>query len=186
MSAYLPFADPLTPEWLTAVLRESGVLREGEVREVKSETTGAFNSRTSHLFLRYSPGAAPGLPTHLILKKNNHETWWIEAGAEEVKFYSLIASLRDHPPITVPCYAAAHDEQSGESYLLLQDMSKTHRPPITRDQQISIIEGVPPPVCIEAVVDTLAQLHAYWWGHVLIETGKFEVGYWSRNMDRFQ
>ncbi len=88
--------------------------------------------------------------------------------------------------LIIPCYAAAYDEQSGNSYLLLHDLSETHRPPITRDQQISIVEGVPRTVDIEAVVDTLAQIHAYWWDHVLTGTEQFEVGYWTRSAERFE
>jgi thiamine kinase-like enzyme len=35
------------------------------------------------------------------------------------------------------------------------------------------------------VVDTLAQLHAYWWQHPLIGGDTFSVGFWSRNVERF-
>jgi thiamine kinase-like enzyme len=31
----------------------------------------------------------------------------------------------------------------------------------------------------------LAQHHAYWWGHPLLATETFAIGYWSRNADRF-
>ncbi len=85
----------------------------------------------------------------------------------------------------VPCYAAAYDEQIGNSYLLLQDLSETHHVPITREQQISIVEAVPARADIEAIVDALAQLHAYWWDHPLLETGKLDIGYWCRNANRF-
>jgi thiamine kinase-like enzyme len=182
----IPIPNPVTSEWLTAILRQSGVLHQGEVETVEREVTGAFNSRTSRLLLRFTTDAASDIPTHLILKQNNQEAWGIEAGAEEVKFYNLVASLRDHPPVTVPCYAAAHDERSGDSYLLLQDVSETHQQPVTRDQQINIVEGVPADVYVEAVVETLAQLHAYWWEHALLEADIFAVGYWSRNADRFE
>jgi thiamine kinase-like enzyme len=185
MDAYIPVPDPITPQWLTAVLRQSGVLRAGEVRTVEKETTGAFNSHTSHLLLHYSADATSEAPKHLVLKQNTQEAWAKEAGMEEVKFYHLVASLHDHPTVIIPCYAAAYDEPSGNSYLLLQDLSETHRPPVTRDQQISIIEGVPPAAYIEAVVDTLAQIHAYWWDRASLWTDRFDIGYWSRNTERF-
>ena len=79
---------------------------------------------------------------------------------EEVRFYQLIASLPDHPSVIIPCYAAATDEHSRNSYVLLQDLSETHRPPVTRDQQISLVEGVPAADDIEAVIETLAQVQA--------------------------
>jgi thiamine kinase-like enzyme len=186
MTAYIPAGDQFTPEWLTAILRQAGALRQGEVTAVESKVTGAFNSQTSHLLLSYSIDASPEAPTQLVVKRNIQKAWGVEAGAEEVKFYNLIASLQDHPPVIVPCYAAAYDEENGNSYLLLQDLSATHKPALTRDEQISIVNGVPPAVYIEPVVDALAQLHAYWWEHPLLDTNIIEVGYWSRNVERFE
>src|SRR5947209_6993070 len=168
MTTYIPVGDHITAVWLTAVLREANVLRRGEVMVVENEATHAFNSFTSHLLLRYSADASPGVPTRLVLKRNVQEDWGVEAGADEVKFYSLVMSLQDHPPVIAPCYAAAYDKESGNSYLLLQDLSATHMPPVTRDQQISIVEGVPSDIYIESVVDTLAHVHAYWWEHPLL------------------
>ena len=119
MLAAPALADPITPDWLTSVLRQSGALRQGNVTKIESEQNGAFNSATSHLFVQYSDDATSDAPTRLILKRNIATDWGIEAGADEVKFYTLLASLSDHPPIIVPCYAAAYDETSGNSYLLL-------------------------------------------------------------------
>ncbi len=186
MTLYIPISDPITSEWLTTVLRQSSVLAQGEVRTVEEVATGAFNSQTSRLLLHYAEDTPAEVPTQLVLKRNVQTAWGVEAGADEVNFYNLVASLPDHPAITIPCYAAAYDEESGSSYVLLQDLSETHMPPLTRDQQISIVEGVPPADYIESVVATLAQLHAYWWDHPLLETGVFEVGYWTRNAERFE
>ncbi|GCE15655.1 phosphotransferase [Tengunoibacter tsumagoiensis] len=184
-NTFIAVPEPLTPQWLTTVLRLAGVLQEGEVRSVEIETTGAFNSQTNHLFLRYSEAASVDAPRRLILKQNGQSTWEQEAGMEEVKFYQLVASLPDHPSVIIPCYAAASDEQRRNSYILLQDLSETHRPPVTRDQQISLVEGVPAAADIEAVIETLAQIHAYWWDHPLLRKNVFDVGYWSRNAERF-
>lgn len=185
MNTYLPIPDPITPAWLTEVLRRAGVLARGAVQAVEREATGAFNSATSRLLARYSPDAPPDAPTHLILKANIAADWGKEAGAEEVKFYILAATLPNHPAILVPCYVAAYDQESGNSYLLLRDLSPTHRPPVTRDQQISLVEGVPSAADIASVAETLARLHAYWWRHPLLASGQFVVGYWSRDADRF-
>ncbi len=186
MTAYIAIPDPVTPAWLTAVLRQAGLLQQGEVVAVEQGTMRAFNSQIHRLLLRYSADATSELPASLILKRNNESTWGKEVGADEVKFYQVTASLPDHPPILIPCYAAAYDEASGNSYLLLQDLSETHRPPVTRDQQIGIKEAVPSAIHIEQVVDALARLHAYWWEHPLLHTATFEVGYWSRNEGRFE
>jgi hypothetical protein len=93
MTPYIPAPDPITPAWLTAVLRASGVLAHGEVLAVDSAPTGAFNSHTSHLQLHYSTAAAPGLPANMILKRNIPAPWGVEAGAQEVAFYQLVAAL---------------------------------------------------------------------------------------------
>jgi hypothetical protein len=185
MAAYIPVPEVITPSWLIDVLRQSGFLAQGQVLSVTSKRTGAFNSHTSHLHLRYSVDASPDLPTRLILKRNIQEPWGIEAGAEEVKFYRAVASLQPAPTAIVPCYAAAYDAMSGDSYLLLQDLSETHAPPVTREQQISIVNGVPSASYIDLVVDALAQHHAYWWNHPFLDTESFYIGYWSRNAERF-
>jgi hypothetical protein len=182
----VPAPGEATPGWLTAVLRQSGLLPEGEVVEVKRETTGAFNSHTSRLALRYSPGVSPDVPTRFVLKQNTSEAWSQEAGRLEVKFYRLVATLPGHPPVIIPCYGAAYDEKTGNSYVLLQDLTETHRPPVTRDQQIGLVEGVPLPEYMEAVITTLAELQAYWWDHPLLKAAGFDVGYWSRDAGRFE
>ncbi|MCB0105236.1 MAG: phosphotransferase [Caldilineaceae bacterium] len=183
-----PFAVPTPPTaaWLTDVLYASGHLVHGQVVSVDTHIGDAFNSRIRFLQVRYSVDAAPVLPTRFVLKQNEVAEWAKIAGAEEVKFYQLIATLPDHPPITVPCYAAAYDEARGDSYLLLADLSTTHVVPVPRDSQLLLSEeGVPSKMVIGAVVDTLAQLHAYWWQHPLITENIFPVGYWSRDAERF-
>src|SRR5215469_14635020 len=188
MQNSLPRPDSITTEWLTFVLRQTGVLPAGIVQAVEQENTESRNSATCRLLMRYSPDAAPGAPGRLVLKRNLPAEWAVEAGADEVRFYALVNSLPDYPHnITVACYAAAYDHDAGESFLLLQDLSATHQPPVTRDQQISIVYAVPSDSSsIWAVVDTLAQVHAYWWEHPLLDTGVFPLGYWSRSSDRFR
>lgn len=174
-----------TADGLSELLRRAGILQEGKVTLVEQQQSDAFNSQLAFLRLHYSADAGEGLPTRVVLKHNLLVDWAIEAGAEEVNFYNLVASLPDHPPVTPPCYAAFYDEASGQSYLLLQDLSESHAPPVTRDQQLDIADGVPPPDRIQGVVDTLARFHAYWWQHPLLNSGRFPVGYWSRNTERF-
>jgi thiamine kinase-like enzyme len=182
---YIPFHDEPDPGWLSAVLREAGILPYGEVTRIESASTGAFNSKTEYLRVSYSADARLSAPRRLVLKQNTSQDWSIAAGIDEVSFYQLVRKLGSHPEVIPPCYAAAHEPASGKSYILLQDLSETHAPPITRDEQISIIQGVPQPAYQEAVIDTLAQLHAYWWDHPLRKAGPFEVGYWSRDKERF-
>src|SRR5215218_802062 len=106
MMPYFPAPDPITPAWLTVVLCASGALARGEVLAVTSTPTGAFNSSTSQLQLRYSDDVTPDFTANMILKRNIPADWAVEAGAQEVAFYQLIAVLPDRPPAIVPCYAA--------------------------------------------------------------------------------
>lgn len=186
MTDYIAPGEQITAAWLSAVLHQAGILEQGEVASLAQVETGAFNSQTMRLVLQYSADASPNAPTRLVVKRNADSEWGREAGADEVKFYRLMAPLPDHPPVIVPCYAAAYDETSGNSYLLLQDLSETHAPPMTRDQQIHFVEGVPTALAIEQVVETLAHLHAYWWEHPWLGTQAFEVGYWSRDAEHFE
>ena len=153
--------EPITAAWLSAVLRQVGLLAQGEIISLDLEETGAFNSQTNRVVLRYSADVSRHAPTQLIVKRNADSERSREAGADEVKFYRLVTALEDHPSIIIPCYAAAYDEITGNSYLLLQDLSETHAPPMTRDQQIHFVEGVPSALAIEQVPETLARLHAY-------------------------
>jgi hypothetical protein len=181
---YHPLPDGPTPEWLTAVLREAGALPRGRVTSLEAQGSDAFNSDLAFLRARYTPDAPPDAPAALALKRNRPEPWAVEAGADEARFYRLVASLPDHPPVTIPCYAAAVDEAGGDSYILLQDLSATHAPPVTREQQIGIVEAVPRQGHIDAVVETLASLHGYWWEHPLARSDTFTVGHWTRSEER--
>lgn len=185
MAYHAPDIDGPTAKWLTLVLREAGVLRAGAVSRVEQIATGAFNSHTFRLVIEYSGDTEPGIPSQFVFKRNIEAPWAIEAGLLEVGFYQNVASLQGHPHVAVPCYVAEVDPRSQDSYLLLKDVSATHAPPITRDEQISIVNAVPAERDIEAVVDTIAALHAYWWEHPSIATGSWDVGYWMRNSERF-
>ncbi|HEX7976759.1 MAG TPA: hypothetical protein VF498_20295, partial [Anaerolineales bacterium] len=180
-TSHFPLPSEPNPAWLTNLLHDSGVLPSGVVAAIEITPTGAFNSRTGFIRLCYSADAPLSAPTRLVFKSNTPAAWSIIAGADEVHFYRLAAELADHPRVIPPCCAAEYDRSSGESFLLLQDLSETHAPPITRSEQISILRGMPLAVYQQAVIDTLAAFHGYWWDHALLSSGEFEVGYWSRD-----
>jgi len=187
MGPSIPITNDITAAWLSTVLRASGTLPHGEVTSLEQEPTGDFRgSHTHRLFVHYSSDAPAMAPSSLLLKRNRENAWSKGAGAEEVKCYSLFGSLPDHPSVTVPCYTAAYDEESGNSYLLLQDLTTTHIQPRTRSQIIRLVDSVPPPVSLERVVRALAQFHAYWWEHPLLATPAFELSYWYRDAERFE
>jgi Ecdysteroid kinase-like family len=173
-------AVEVDPSWLTAVLRAAGALPTGEVQAVTLEPTGAFNSHTVRVRARLSPDAPPGLPIRYVVKQNAPAAWAAQAGQDEVRFYQMVAGLADHPASVVPCLAAGIQEDTGDSYLVLVDLSETHRPPLTRDQQL--LCALPSDRDIGLVTDALADLHAYWWQR---PADHLPVGYWTRDEDRF-
>ena len=183
---HFPVPAPPTPNWLTTILHDSGVLPSGAVTNLIMLPTGSFNSRTGYLQVRYTPDAPRSAPSRFVLKCNTPEAYSSAAGADEVKFYRLIVGIKDHPQVIPPCFAAEYDSSSGDSFLLLQDLSETHAPPITRSEQISIVNGVPLDVHQQSVIDLLAVLHAYWWNHPCLVGGDFDIGYWSRDTRTLQ
>jgi hypothetical protein len=168
----------ITAEWLTAVLRRSGCLPRGAVLAIERTANPAFNSFTGHLVVTYSAGAPPGVPTRLLLKRSRPEGWAVAAGAAEAAFYAQAAARRADLPMIVPCYAAEIDAASGASFILLDDLSVTHRVAMTRDQQLQAGRNVPPAAVCAAVVETLARFHAAWWGPARLGDGVARVGAW--------
>ncbi len=158
----------ITPEWLTDILYTHDSLPHGRVTAVEQRGNDAFNSAVVHLSVTYSEDAPATAPRKLFLKRNIEAEWGKRAGAREVAFYKLVGSLAEHLPMIIHCYAAGYDEVNGTSYILLEDVSETHTPPVTRAQLIAY-EGVPDQVRIEQVVDTVAQFHAFWWQHPLLD-----------------
>ncbi|HYN89864.1 MAG TPA: oxidoreductase family protein [Ardenticatenaceae bacterium] len=178
--------EAITAEALTVVLRRAGVLPKGEVLAIREQANAAFNSRTIHFEVSYSASAPSTAPRHLLLKRNLAAAWAVRAGAREVAFYQMIARLPERLPMIVPCYDAVYDAESGNSHVLLQDLSATHRAPLTRDQQMIVGENVPAGVYLDAVVDTLARFHAYWWEHAWLGTGVAELAVWCRDEAHYQ
>jgi hypothetical protein len=185
MAHVIASTDSITAQWLTDTLQEAGALSRGEVVAVASRANAAFNSAAAHLDLTYSPDAPGSAPRRLFLKRNVDTVWGRAAGKSEVAFYRLAAPHLDQLPMLVPCYAAAHDLVTGNSCLLLLDVSETHVAPVTRDQQIAG-EAVPPTPLLGLAVDALAAFHAYWWEHpVLGQDPATEVTWWYRDASHY-
>jgi hypothetical protein len=173
----------LTPAWLTEVLRREHLLKDGRVIAIESHPTSAFNSHTLHLQPTYAqsgelvvPAAAP--PSRLLLKCSLPVEWAQRAGGREVAFYEMVAALPDHPAMIVPCYDAAYDAQSGNSHLLLQDLSDSHVVPVERAKQITLADNLPSATHLTQAVDALARFHAFWWQNPRLGTGAARIGAW--------
>lgn len=177
--------NPPTPEWLTDALRQSGLLTSGCVLRAEDSSNGAFNSAACHLRVSYSPDAPPDLPHRLFFKRNLPEEWAVRAGAREVAFYQVAATMADRLPMIVSCYGAAYDAASGDSWLLLRDVSEAHYAPVTREQIIAGA-GVPPDEQLTALVEALAGLHAAWWEHQALGTENLLVSECYRDRTHFE
>jgi len=188
---HFPIPREISPGWLSMVLRDYEYLTSGSVVALNFQRGRSFNAQTLFLHPIYSPDIVlsnklPALPARFLLKRNLAEAWSREAGADEVRFYHTVGELNGHPHIFPMCYAAEHDSASGDSFILLQDVSETHAAPVTREQQIGMLENVPPAAHQNAAIDTLAALHAFWWDHPRLKQGQFSVGHWSRDAERFR
>lgn len=160
--------DEVTPAWLTEVLRREGVLDHGSVVAFEQQPNAAFNSHTRHLTPIYEGADKSVAPAHLLLKCSLPAAWAQRAGAREVAFYKLVEGLPDHPPVIVRCYDAVYDAESGNSHILLEDLSDTHILPVGRDNQINFVDHIPSENTLTQVVEALARFHAYWWEHPLL------------------
>ena len=176
-------ADTTTVQ-VERLLRSGGHLTTGHITNVtRAELTGD-NSRITRLLLEYSTEADPAnAPPRLMLKENLPLAWAVAAGAQEVTFYRTIAGLADHPDLVPTSWGAAYDMVSGDSQILLADLSDSHHR-ATRDRDAQVAGDVPSDETCDQVIDTLARLHAYWWDHPLLRDGVFPLldfnGDWTR------
>lgn len=164
----------MIPYELTTMLYQSGALQQGSVIELQKTQNEAFNSHVHHLLVRYSPDATPLLPSTLLSKQNVPTVWGREDGRREAAFYQLIGQNAERFPMIIPHFIATYDENTGDSLLLLQDLSATHHLPITRQQQIQL-EGMPADTTLHQIVETLAAFHAAWWEHPQLGTYPIEL-----------
>jgi hypothetical protein len=171
--ACLPIpADPqgLTAEWLTAALRETGVLRSGYVAEVEWERVGAeygFTGLVGRTTLRYKDAAIES-PRSLIAKLPMAETAevsgyravqgrdparmdrYYERAAREVRFYREVGAA-----FAPTMYYADSDDATRRVILLLEDVSGGRQGDVLLGCSIGDAANV---------IQELARFHAQWWG----------------------
>ncbi len=150
----------LTPEWLTAALRSTGVVRAACVVDLAAEPIGAgvgFVGDIARLRLSYDAPEA-GAPMTVIAKLPTMEPRRRMMGGaarlfeREIRFYHDIAPGLD---VRTPrCYFSATSPDDGRHVLLLEDLA-----PATPGDQLrgcSVEQA-------EAAVRMVARLHAAWW-----------------------
>jgi hypothetical protein len=148
--------DHLTVEWLTDVLLNDGALEQGAVASLEILATVEREwSTSSRLVPTYVPGSSGQMPERLFLKIVNTLVDEDESILpSEVNYYG-----RDYVGVSgvplVRCYGAAHSEALHHYYVLLDDLSDTHRPAYTTE--VTAEYGT-------ALVEGMAAMHAHWWG----------------------
>jgi hypothetical protein len=152
--------EGLTPEWLTAALRESGALIEGEVTAVERSVIGTgigFIGIVTRLELTYS-GAPDEAPHTLIAKLPSADPGSRMVGVafglyeREVRFYETLATSCGMP--APKPYFAAYDPTAGQAVLLLEDL---------RDGSFGDQVAGSTAVQAELAIDAIGKLHARWW-----------------------
>jgi hypothetical protein len=158
--------EELTPDWLTARLRQNGHLLEGEVSRLGITHFKTFFSNIYRLEVVYSVDSTLAPPSKLLLKVPFPENLAaLNMGRDEVAIYRVLREAMSDPPV-VRCFDSVYSADSHRSHLLLEDLSDSHFQP-----EIPV-----PPVLrhCERCVETLAQFHAFWWKHpdLGVKTGR--------------
>jgi len=151
--------EAMTPAWLTAALRASGVLTDAVVTAVTWQplSTQGWTTRMARLAVTYDAPEA-GLPATLVTKSAAQDAstraFFGRFYAREVAFYQRVAP---EVPLRVPrCYCAAYEAATHAHVLLLEDIA-----PVLADD---LLRGVSADVAA-AYTCSIATLHAHWWEH---------------------
>jgi hypothetical protein len=164
-----PLPRAAEAEYLTEVLRRSGVPGDGRVADVAVlSSRPTILSRIVRLGLSYD-GPAPEAPASVILKTGLPErlgaAW--NGGRHEVAFYRQIAA--GIPAGLVPrCFDTHWDAETSDWHLLLEDLSDTH----------FVSENWPMPPRFDEnkkIIAARARLHAGWWDDSRLG---IEIGSW--------
>ena len=168
--------DDLTPECLTHILRDAGVIEHGRVTGVSaggSTDSEGLTGLTTRIRLEYDT-RAPRAPVSLIAKCSSAIREMRErpntqaAYQREVRFYKEIA---DTVPLRTPrCYHADIDTESGDHIILLEDLYPARGGNRTRGCSREQAE---------LAIHRIAGFHAAWW-----ESGKLDTVDWLGGVAR--
>ena len=173
MSTVRPIPDGpegLTPEWLTAALTDSGVLRRGRVTEARWQRVGqdyGFTGVIGRVRLRYRD-ASGAVPASLIAKLpmatdeavSGYRRMQEREAERLARYYARcereVRFYRELPTAFAPSsYYAAVDGERRRLVVLLEDVSE--------GRQGDVLDGCSV-ADAELVIDRIAPFHARWWG----------------------
>jgi aminoglycoside/choline kinase family phosphotransferase len=172
--------EAMTPSWLTAALRASGVLTDAVVTAVTWQPLGeqGWTTQMARLAVTYGAPVA-GLPATLVAKCAAREAstraFFGRFYAREVAFYQWVAP---EVPLRVPrCYYAAYEAATHAHVLLLEDLAPARANDLRHGVSVDVAA---------AYTRGIAALHAHWWeqarlavlaGHFPAHGGRFAEGY---------
>lgn len=148
-------SENINAQWLTEILRENNILKNGTVVGINKDCSTPFGATVCKLDVAYSGDADDLAPHKLFLKMLSGGSSISHRGWREIQFYQLMMQDDNHTLPIPKCYYALYDENTGSLNLLLEDLSATHNP----------LEHEIPPTekqCYQ-LMEILAQIHAYWW-----------------------
>ncbi|MFP6743166.1 MAG: phosphotransferase [Alphaproteobacteria bacterium] len=157
--------DDVTPQWLTARLREDGVLSSGAVTKVTAHKTNDWNMAASaRVAIDYDDAANRQAPRSLFVKIMETADPYADFIPGEVAFYN--EPLPDTLPLA-QCYGAGRDPVAGVTHVLLEDLSATHG---------HSKWPLPPSLArCEAAVTALARIHGHWWKGDVSKSDEFGI-----------
>jgi aminoglycoside phosphotransferase (APT) family kinase protein len=167
--------EDLDAAWLTAALRQGGVLREAAVASFEIGPLADGEGFMGQL-LRVRPAydlEEPDAPASLVVKLSSQTPEMRQRVAtrlgyqREVRFYQRLAHRTSLP--TPRCYYAEVDGETGLHVLLLQDLAP--------GRSGSTVAGCSPEQA-ELAVHEIAHFHAAWW-----ETPELERLEWLTDRD---
>jgi hypothetical protein len=160
----------ITPQYLTAILRESGTLRENSVASVHIDAVPAgrgFAGQSAHLTMTYERDLGEA-PTVMFAKQSSanpevrEQLRRIGIYEAEAGFYRHLS--KDCPLQTPRSYAALYEPSTGESLLLLEDIGHLR---FGDNLAGSTIEDA------RNAVMSLARMQAHYWNSPKLETAKW-------------
>jgi hypothetical protein len=159
----VPERAAITRAWLESTLRTAGALT-GDLDGIDIATLRMKSfSELLRVELAFAPGGAGPASVVVKLARPGRATATMRRRRrKEHEFYAAIAPAMAVSPAP-RAFAAAWDETTGRSCLVLEDCSTSHAP---------TPRGLPPTRAeAEAAVERLAAVHAAWWNHPPLRDG---------------
>jgi len=149
--------EQLTPEWLTNIFKKRGYLSDGKViKIIKRNSQETITSNVHFLELNFSNDALTEATfPEIVVKIPKSVDLAKFVGKHETKFYKIVAETMNNMPIPI-CYDAAFSEETGDSHIILENLSDTH-------SELSSWPDPPSKRYCERAIDCLAEIHAFWW-----------------------